>query len=194
MQAKSIQDIYDALVTCFRGLPGMGEFDDPALAGWQEGGVLRSLFMSIAMMVGQGWVEMEDVWSTIFATTADREGLRFHGADYNLTLKESDKTEEWRNQVLSRIQQPEVGTPPWYAQECKRQFAEVQEAALIITATAVNSGYLLIQTRGAVTRASLISDIQTYFDAEERKLGGFDLTVMALDDWLESRQRREEVA
>lgn len=188
MEAKSIQDIYDDLVTCFRGLPGMGEFDDDNLPCWQEGGVLRSLFMSIAMMVGQGWVETEDVWATIFATTSDKEGLRFHAADWDLTLTEGGALEEWRDQVLSRIQMPDVGLPAWYAAECKRQFSDVAAASLIIAQNAINEGTLLIQPKGAVVSAQLISDIQTYFDAEERKLGGFDLTVMSLEDYLQERE------
>jgi len=187
MQAKTIDDIYDNMQTYFLGQPGTGEFNDLTLPCWQEGGILRAVFMSIASAVYNGWVEMEDVWATIFPTTADREGLRFHGADWDVILDPAKGGEEWRAQILSRIQQPEVGTPPWYAMECKRQFAEVTEAALVIHPLAVNSGYLLIQTRG-VTRSGLISAVQAYFDDAERKLAGFDLTVMALDDYLEQRE------
>lgn len=185
MEARSIQEIYDDMRACFIALMGMSGFDDLTLPAWQEGGVLRAIFMSLALEVGQGWMELETVWQTIFATTADKAGLRFHAADWDVDVDESDSEEQLRSQVLARIQMPDIGTPAWYAQECRRQFAEVSSAALIIPEDAENWGYLVITTPGGITtRASLITDIQDYFNAAERKLAGFGLIVLTLDEYL----------
>lgn len=119
MEARSIQEIYDDMRACFIALMGMSGFDDLTLPAWQEGGMLRAIFMSLALEVGQGWMELETVWQTIFATTADKAGLRFHAADWDVDVDESDSEEQLRSQVLARIQMPDIGTPAWYAQECR---------------------------------------------------------------------------
>lgn len=153
----------------------------PTLTSFSEGSPERALAKLIAFGVSMAWKMVYGVYANIWATTADRVGLRRWYEVFGLTWIGAD-IKVARATVLGRYRERFLGTGPWYELTVTEQFPEVTEAYFFAGRRGVNTGDLLILHHGGDCLESTVTAVQAYLDAVERKVCAIDILVLTRRD------------
>lgn len=165
----------------------------PELTSFAEGSPERGLARLVAYALSLAWTLLYKLYQNIWATVADREGLREWYEVFGMTWA-GEKETDARAQVLAKFRERALGTAGWYEVTVTEQFPEVTEAHFLAGRRGANTADLLVLHFGGDVMADTIDDIQTYFDAAERKVCTLDLAVITRHDVLAMAETMTEEA
>lgn len=171
---KTEQQIYDSVKDYVRG-----QLED--LTNWSPGSPENALARLVGFALSMAWKTLYILYRNIWATTADRAGLRNWLEVFDVTWTGQTEAEA-RKQTLAKFREGGIGTAAWYESTAKTEFPEVTEAYLIAGRRGVNTADLLVLHQGQDVLENTVAAIQDHFDNVEFKIATIDLRVMTRRD------------
>lgn len=161
------------------------------LTGWEWGSPERAITNAIKHAISIIWKLLYIGWKNIFASTADRTGLRRHYEDYGIAW-DSPTEDEARAEVLNTMRSKGFGTGPWFEETAVANFDAVDEAHYMNIRA--NVARLLVLHAGGDVDEDIVADVQAYFDDTSRKIGPLDIEVVTYRDIEDTQALVEGVA
>jgi hypothetical protein len=171
---KTEQEIYDDVKDYVTGQ--LGE-----LTNWSAGSAENALARLVGFALSMAWKTLYILYRNIWATTADRAGLKNWLEVFDVTWGGQTEAEA-RKQTLAKFREGGVGTAAWYESTAKTEFPEVTEAYLFAGRRGVNTADLLVLHRGQDVLENTVAALQNHFNNVELKIGTIDLRVITRRD------------